>query len=146
MTTSEIPFHLREFSYPDDVVAARKLWADSAPGVNLGRSDTPEEIARKLARDPDLFLVAEVDGRLVGTVIGGFDGRRGLVYHLAVAQPYQSFGIGSALMQELERRLAQKGCLKAYLLVIPGNPSLLDFYARRGWNPMDVTVLTKELR
>ena len=51
----------------------------------MGRSDTLAEITKKVQRDPDLFLVAEADGRLIGSVIGGFDGRRGMIYHLAVA-------------------------------------------------------------
>ena len=139
-------FHIRPFNFPQDVDTARTLWADSAPGVHLGRSDTREEIARKLQRDPDLFLVAENDGRMVGTVIGGYDGRRGLVYHLAVSPEFQNLGIGSALMEEVENRLRLLGCLKVYLLVVDENTAVIDFYTTRGWSPMDVTILAKELR
>ena len=53
-------------------------------GVHVGRSDTPAEIEKKLARDPDLFLVAECEQQIIGSVIGGYDGRRGMIYHLAV--------------------------------------------------------------
>ena len=77
----------------------QSLWASIEKGVRLGRSDTPDELQKKLARDPDLFLVAEEDGQIIGTVIGGYDGRRGLLYHLAVAASFRGRGIGSRLME-----------------------------------------------
>jgi len=120
------------------------LWEHAGPGVHVGRSDTLEEIAKKVQRDPDLFLVAEAEGRLIGSVIGGFDGRRGMIYHLAVADEYHQRGIGAALMGEVERRLKAKGCLKSYLLVVSGNEAAVQFYAKRGWQAMDITILGKE--
>ena len=75
-------------------------------------SDTLNEIAKKVQRDPDLFLVAEVDNRLIGTVIGGYDGRRGMIYHLAVANEYRQQGIGEVLMEEVERRYGPREHLK----------------------------------
>jgi ribosomal protein S18 acetylase RimI-like enzyme len=133
---------LREFTLDDyDVVYA--LWQDSAPGIGLSRSDTRAEIAKKLQRDPDLFLVAEDDGKIIGTVIGGYDGRRGIIYHLAVAREYRGNGIGKRLMAEVEQRLAAKGCLKAYLLVTRANTDVIEFYQRLGWETMDVTLMGK---
>lgn len=116
-------------------------------GVHVGRSDTPAEIEKKLARDPDLFLVAEADGAMIGSVIGGYDGRRGLVYHLAVASEFRGRGIGSQLMDELEARLRAKGCLKCYLLVTTDNPEAEIYYQQRGWQHMDsVRLYGKELQ
>lgn len=105
-------------------------------GVRLGRSDTPEEIKKKLDRDPDLFLVAEEDGQIVGTVIGGYDGRRGLLYHLAVAASFRGQGIGSRLMEEIESRLRAKGCLRCYLMVLADNDEALRYYENHGWENM----------
>jgi len=136
---------LREFRFPDDYPAVLDLWQRAGPGIHVGPSDTPEEIARKAARDPDLFLVAEEHGRIVGSVIGGFDGRRGMVYHLAVEAAERGRGLGRRLMQEVEDRLRAKGCYKVYLLVMDGN-SALDFYKNLGWDTMDVTLLAKQLR
>ena len=110
----------------------------------MGRSDTLAEIAKKVQRDPDLFLVAEADGRLIGSVIGGFDGRRGMIYHLAVAVEHRQQGIGAALMDEVELRLKAKGCVKSYLLVVDGNDAAVLFYKKRGWQEMNVTLLGKE--
>lgn len=137
---------LREFRYPDDYPAARNLWATAGPGVHLGPSDEPDEVRKKLERDPDLFLVAESDGELIGTVIGGFDGRRGMVYHLAVEPAFRQRGVGGLLMEELERRLSIKGCIRCYLLVTAENENAMHFYRQRGWTRMDtIYVFDKNL-
>jgi len=139
------PIIIREFHHPQDFQAVISLWQASGPGVGLGRSDTREEIEKKLQRDPDLFLVAEVDGEIVGSVLGGFDGRRGMVYHLAVKKEIHGHGLGGALMDEIERRLKAKGCLRSYLLVRLNNSDVLEFYARRGWETMDIHIMAKDL-
>lgn len=133
---------IREFTL-DDYDIVYKLWENSGPGVGISRSDTREEIAKKLQRDPDLFLVAEDAGRIIGTVIGGYDGRRGIIYHLAVERAYRGNGIGKMLMTEIEKRLAAKGCLKAYLLVRRENTDVIEFYRALGWDTMDVTLMGK---
>lgn len=128
---------LREFHYPQDYQALLGLWNEIEKGVHVGRSDAPEEIEKKTLRDSDLFLVAEADGRIVGSVIGGYDGRRGLIYHLAVAKDFRQLGVGSQLLDEVEARLRAKGCLKCYLMVTPDNPEAGRFYEKRGWHFMD---------
>lgn len=132
---------IREFSYPEDYPAASSLWENAGPGIQLRRSDTPEEIQKKLTRDPDLFLVAELEGKLVGTVIGGFDGRRGLIYHLAVDSLVRESGIGAMLMDEVESRLKDKGCIISYLLVTTANEYAIRFYEKRGWSRMDNVII-----
>jgi ribosomal protein S18 acetylase RimI-like enzyme len=138
-------FSIREFIFPDDYQAVLKLWEQSGPGVHVRRSDQPEQIAKKLQRDPDLFLVSEAGGRIVGSVLGGFDGRRGMVYHLAVSTTFQGKGIGAALMEELERRLRLKGCIRSYLLVTRDNDQAIRFYEGRGWERMDLYAYGKDL-
>ena len=138
--------YLREFRYPDDYPAACRLWENAGPGIHVRRSDEPEEIQKKLLRDPDLFLVAETGGRLVGTIIGGFDGRRGLIYHLAVDAVFRQHGVGSLLMDDVERRLKAKGCLKCYLMVTVDNDNAMRFYETRHWERMNtVYTYSKEL-
>ena len=128
---------IREFRYPQDYTAVRELWEGMEKGVKVGRSDAPEEIAKKTSHDPDLFLVADEDGKIVGSVIGGYDGRRGLLYHLAVAKDFRQYGLGSRLLDEVEARLRDKGCLKCYLMVTLDNPEVERFYQKRGWHYMD---------
>lgn len=131
---------IREFRFSEDFPQVENLWASMEKGVRLGRSDTPEEIQKKLTRDPDLFLVAEEDEQIIGAVIGGYDGRRGLIYHLAVAASYRGRGIGSRLMDEVESRLRAKGCLRCYLLVTTNNPEGMQYYEKHGWERMDFVV------
>jgi len=136
---------LRTFSFDRDWDAVHALWARCGPGVQFSRSDEPAEIRKKLERDPDLFLVAERDGAVIGAVMGGFDGRRGLIYHLAVAPEARRHGTGAALMGELETRLKAKGCLKSYLLVTRESADVLAFYRDRGWDVMDMYLMGKAL-
>lgn len=136
---------IRDFRYPQDYSDVISLWQSIGLGVHVGRSDSAEEIEKKLRRDPDLFLVAESDGRIIGTVMGGFDGRRGMIYHLAVVRDQRQLGLGTALMDEVERRLKEKGCLRSYLMVTRDNPGVLDFYSRRGWETMDIHIMVKDL-
>ena len=144
MTSS---IQIREFCFPADYEPVFALWKDIERGVHTGRSDTPAEIEKKLGRDPDLFLVAEANGCIIGSVIGGYDGRRGLVYHLAVSSEFRGLGVGSRLMNELESRLRAKGCLKCYLLVTADNPEAEIYYQHRGWQHMDsIRLYGKELQ
>jgi ribosomal protein S18 acetylase RimI-like enzyme len=136
---------IREIELERDYDALAALWAGSGPGLKVGRSDSRAELAKKLKRDPDLFLIAEAEGHLIGSVIGGWDGRRGLVYHLAVAESHRRNGIGARLMREVEARLQAKGCLRAYLAVMPENLEVLTFYEQLGWTPMKVQFLAKYL-
>ncbi len=144
-TPTAAPATLRAFDFVQDWEVVRALWARCGPGVQFSRSDEPAEIRKKLRRDPDLFLVAEVEGQLVGAVIGGYDGRRGMVYHLAVDPEHRQNGIGVALMRELKARLKDKGCLKCYLLVTRENSTLLGYYRALGWDSMDLHLMGKEL-
>lgn len=127
---------IREFDFSTDYEASVRLWSEMEKGVHVGRSDTPEEIQKKIQRDPDLFLVAEADGEIVGTVMGGYDGRRGMIYHLAVRREYRSNGLGSRLMSEVEDRLRAKGCLKCYLIVLADNEEAARLYEHLGWREM----------
>jgi ribosomal protein S18 acetylase RimI-like enzyme len=143
---TSFPVQIRSFRFPEDYQQVVDLWSSMERGVRVGRSDSAEEIEKKLQRDPDLFLVAECEDRIVGTVIGGYDGRRGMVYHLAVSDLFRGQGIGSRLMDEVESRLRQKGCLKSYLLVAEDNHDVDAFYKKQGWQHMDtVHLFGKEL-
>ena len=134
---------IRDYDHDRDLLTVLDLWGTAGDGVQLSPSDQPEEIRKKLQRDADLFLVAEEDGKLIGAVLGGFDGRRGMVYHLAVARHLRRKGVGRKLMAELESRLRAKGCLKYYLLVTRDNHEAQEFYGELGWERMDLLVMGK---
>jgi ribosomal protein S18 acetylase RimI-like enzyme len=128
--------HVTEFIM-DDFAAVYELWERS--GLWMRPSDGAQATRLKLARDPDLFLVAREtgdaadDGRVVGVVVGGWDGRRAYVYHLAVLPERQRRGIATKLMDELESRFRAKGALKAKLQILVDNDVSREFFAQRGY-------------
>lgn len=136
---------LRTFRFPDDYEEVYHLWETSGEGIQLRHSDEPQEIRKKIQRDPDLFILAENDDEIIGAVLGGYDGRRGLMYHLAVKKEYRRMGIGEQLQDELESRLQEKGCTRYYLLVTPDNEVAIRFYENRGWEQLDLLVYAKDL-
>ncbi|NWF65541.1 MAG: GNAT family acetyltransferase [Chloroflexi bacterium] len=140
-----LEYHIRQFHFDDDYEPVLALWKSVETGMQVGRSDSPEEIRKKIQRDPDLFLVAETKTQIIGTVIGGFDGRRGMVYHLAVHQEFRRNGVAKNLLADLETRLQAKGCLKVYLLVLADNTAAMCLYEECGWKrqPADL-VFSKE--
>ena len=138
-------FMIRKAIIPEEYPEIKDLWKTAGSGIQLSRSDSIEEITKKQLRDPDLFLVAELNNRIVGAVLGGFDGRRGIVYHLAVRDEYRGQGLGEELMIELEKRWKTLGCIRSYLLITPGNHTACQFYENRNWETQDLLVMAKDL-
>ncbi len=89
--------------------------------------------------------MAEVDGHIIGELLGGFDGRSGMVYHLAVEAAFRKKGLGALLMQELEKRMKAIGCIRSYLLVTRDNLEAIRFYENTGWERMDLLIFGKDL-
>jgi len=135
---------IREFKI-DDYSIVRDLWQTA--GLILRPGDELEDVKLKLQRDPDLFLVAEQDDRLVGSVIGGWDGRRGWIYHLAVVPEHQRKGIGVGLVQEVEKRLVAKGATKVNAQVYKWNEKSSEFFKAIGYEThSDLMMIGKQLR
>jgi ribosomal protein S18 acetylase RimI-like enzyme len=108
------------------------LWREVFP--NSPAWNHPEtDIRRKLAVQRELFLVATLDAKLVGTVMAGYDGHRGWVYYLVVSPRHRRQGIGAALMRAVEERLARLGCPKLNLQVRATNSQVVAFYEKLGY-------------
>ena len=139
---------LRSLHYPADLPAVLALWRAQHGAIKLGPSDTPIELAKLIERNPGLFLVVEVSREIVAAVMAGFDGRRGYVYHLAVASDHRGKGIAAALMAELERRLRARGCLRLNLFVQhgPDSAAAAAFYERHGWARIEAQGFAKTLQ
>jgi ribosomal protein S18 acetylase RimI-like enzyme len=134
---------IREFKI-EDYPIVRELWQTA--GLTFRPGDELEDIKMKLQRDPDLFLVAEQDGGLVGSVIGGWDGRRGWIYHLAVKPEHQRKGIGVGLVREVEKRLVAKGAKKVNAQVYKWNERSLEFFKVIGYEVQpDLIMIGKQL-
>ena len=108
-------------------------------------NDPHKDIQRKLTTQPELFLVGELEGRIVATAMAGFDGHRGWVNYLAVAPEHRAKGYGRLLMRHVEERLTARGCPKLNLQVRTGNKDVLEFYRRIGYTVDDTVSLGKRL-
>ncbi len=116
--------------------------------VTVTPTDSPEEIKRAARLHPQLFIVGlGPEDSVIGTVWGGFDGRRGYVAHLAVDEPYRKQGLGSLLMEKVEAEFKQMNVYKVHLFVEQHNAAVGHFYRRRGYKARtDLTVFSKTLR
>ncbi|HTT14729.1 MAG TPA: GNAT family acetyltransferase [Thermoplasmata archaeon] len=133
---------IREFE-PADEEAVVALWHRC--GLVRPTNDPHQDIARKQKVRPDLLLVGTIDGRLIASVMAGYEGHRGWINYLAVDPAERRRGLGRAMMEEAERRLRSSGCPKINLQVRRTNVEVLAFYARIGYTPDDVVSLGKRL-
>jgi len=130
-------FKLRTFRM-NDYPEVRALWKESGLGIRPG--DSRKEVETKLRRDPELFLVAETAGRIVGSVIGAWDGRRAWIYHLGVLPAFQRKGVASGLLREVERRMMAKGVLKVNASIYRWNKRSLLLFKAAGYHVDTKTV------
>ena len=121
---------LRPF-LPADIAAARDLW-QATPGVGLSTADEPAALESFLDRNPGTSFVAESDGRLTGTILVGYDGRRGLIHHLAVAADCGRSGLGRRLVEAGLAALHRAGIEKCHLMVFTDNAEGAAFWASVG--------------
>ena len=126
-----------------DEPAVVKLWADC--GLTRAWNDPHRDVLRKLSVQPELFLVGEVAGVIVSTVMAGFDGHRGWVNYLAVDERYRRRGLARALMQRVERDLEALGCPKVNIQIRAENAAVVAFYEKLGYAPDHTVVMGKRI-
>ncbi len=127
--------------------------ADESAVVELWRrceltrpwNDPHKDIQRKLTTQPELFLVGESGGRIIATIMAGYDGHRGWVNYLAVAPEHRAKGLGRRLMRHVEERLTDMGCPKLNMQVRASNADVLEFYRKIGYSIDDAVSLGKRL-
>jgi len=115
------------------------LWKRS--GLELSSSDTRDEIARMLKRNPDLFLIGKENEKVIAVVMGAFDGRRGYVHHLAIDPDYQKKKYGKIMMDELIEKYHKKKVHKIHLFIEKDNKDVVDFYRKLGWEVRDDLIM-----
>jgi ribosomal protein S18 acetylase RimI-like enzyme len=132
-----------------DTDAVIALWQHSFPEYAdpaKPQRDPRVSIANKLATQPELFFVGECDGRVIGTIIAGYDGHRGWLYSLAVAEDMRGNGYGRALVEHAESELGKRGCPKVNLQILAGKADVQAFYAKLGYRADEVVSLGKRLQ
>ncbi|QQE12413.1 GNAT family acetyltransferase [Planctomycetota bacterium] len=133
---------IREFMHVDQkqVIA---LWNEC--GLVVPWNDPAEDIERKLKVGRELFLVGMMEDHLMATVMGGYDGHRGWLYYLAVHPKYQGQGYGQKIIEGIEQRLMERGCIKINLQVRRKNEKVIGFYQSLGYVEDEVVSLGKRL-
>lgn len=134
--------NIRCFS-PDDTKEVVALWERC--GLTRAWNDPRKDIERKLKIQPELFLVACEGERVVGSVMGGYDGHRGWVNYLAVDPDCRLKGVGRKLMGQVEEGLKAMGCPKLNLQVRAANAGAVAFYRALGFKVDEVVSLGKRL-
>ena len=114
----------------EDVAEVLELWRQAAaPGV----TDTPADLRRAIADSPAHILVAEAGSRVIGSIIGTFDGWRGNLYRLAVHPEFRRRGIARALVAETDAWLARQGARRITALVEKDRPWAMSFWEAVGY-------------
>ena len=134
----------REFAI-GDYDQAVALWKEEE-GIEVCEGDSREEIGEYLERNPGLSRVAEANGVMVGAVLCGHDGRRGMIYHLAIAPQFRGRGIGKMLLDDCLRGLRRAGLPRAIILVAADNSAGHQFWLRNGFEDLSFAMaMTREL-
>lgn len=116
-----------------------ELWKKT--GISVSSSDTKEELEKMYNRNPQLFLLGKMKEKVVGVVMGGFDGRRGYLHHLAIDPEYQKKGYGRLMVDNLIKKFRKLGVHKVHLFIEKNNKEVVKFYQNLGWKIRDDLIM-----
>ena len=126
----------------DEIIS---LWKQ-LPGIGLSSADEKTAIEAFLHRNPGMSFVAKDGDRRIGTILAGHDGRRGYLYHLAVAEGYQKRGIGRLLTERAIASLAESGIEKCHIFVFRKNRGASRFWQKMGFVlRKDITIRSRQI-
>ncbi len=118
------------------------LW-QSIPGLGVGLGDDEHSLQVFMSRNPATCLLLKNDEQIIGTVLAGYDGRRGYIYHLAVHPQFQQKGYGKWLLNQVLSELKALGAKKIHLFVYRNNEEAISFYIHNKWKLRgDIQVLS----
>jgi ribosomal protein S18 acetylase RimI-like enzyme len=120
------------------------IWT-SVFGYKDARNNPSLVIDKKRAVNDDLFFVAIENGKVVGTIMAGYDGHRGWIYSLAVLPEKRKANIGTRLLQHTENELIKRGCVKINLQINEYNEDVKEFYLKNGYAIEDRISMGKEI-
>lgn len=117
-----------------------ELWLNT-PGMGLNNlDDSKEGVEKYLKRNPTTCFVAEEDGKIIGIIMSGHDGRRGFIYHTAVAVEYRYRGIARELVNHAMAALKEEGIVKVALVAFSRNTTGNAFWEKLGFTERDDLV------
>ncbi len=130
-----------EVARKSDIPLMLTFWRNT-PGVDLG-GDDEKSLALFMQKNPSTCLIIRNKQGIIGTVLGGFDGRRAFIYHLAVHIDFRGKGYGIKLLQEVITQFRALKAEKIHLFVINNNFAAMTFYDKQDWvKRQDITVFS----
>lgn len=115
----------------EEVETLLALWREAEANPSL--TDTVEDVRRVVVESNAMVLVAEDEGRIIGSIIGAFDGWRGNIYRLAVHPDYRRQGIARTLVTQIEEHLARQGAKRITALVNKDEADAMGFWQAVGY-------------
>ena len=126
-----------------DKQSVLKLWKTC--NLIVSWNDPEKDILRKLSVRDDLFILAEINKKIIATAMGGYDGHRGYIYYLAVLPEFQKKGVGSKILSVVEKKLLKIGCPKINLFVRNTNIQVKSFYKKNQYTFQESEIYGKRL-
>jgi putative acetyltransferase len=121
------------------------LWQQTE-GIGLTDCDTKEGISDYLLRNPAMSFIAKVDGKVVGAILSGHDGRRGYVHHLAVRKDFRKQSVGKQLVEKCITALKNAGIKKCHIFIFNNNTDGINFWNAVGWKQRsDISIISKDM-
>ncbi|WP_047152376.1 GNAT family N-acetyltransferase [Aneurinibacillus tyrosinisolvens] len=119
------------------------IWQET--GLEQTETETLDALAKQLAWDSELVMIAEYEDKVAGVIVGTIDGARGYFYRLAVNPAYQNLGIGRKLVEALEKRFKEKGVTRVFIMVNQDNKKVIPFYSSMGYEVKEYITLSKKI-
>lgn len=133
---------LRDFRN-EDYDNVIELWDEAGLPYRPQGRDSRKQIEKELKLGRSIFLVAETEGKVVGTILGTHDGRKGWLNRLAVAKEYRKKGLARKLVEEAERRLGELGLEVIACLIEADNEVAMKVFTRLGYEKWDGFYFSK---
>lgn len=125
-------FRIRAFNI-GDYDAVLELWQNCELPYKPNGRDRRGKVEKEITKDTAIFLVAEIDDRIIGTVLATHDGRKGWINRLAVAAEFRHQGLARLLLEEAEEALYKKGIGIITCLIEDYNQTSMDFFRKAGY-------------
>ena len=128
-------YNIREITI-DDYEAIYALWNSTEQSRRALNpvDDSREGIARYLERNPNTCFAAVIGDRIIGVILTGHDGRRGIIHHMCVHPDYRRMGIAAHLVSLAEEALKKEGIQKVFGLVFSDNETANQFWEKQGYS------------
>jgi ribosomal protein S18 acetylase RimI-like enzyme len=133
------------------IVGYRTEYLDAVVGLwrtcdlVVPQNEPVEDVEKKMRFQPNLFLIGLLDGKVIGSIMVGYEGHRGWINYLAIAPEDQRHGYGTKLVQKAIDELKKMGCQKVNLQIRRSNVKVIDFYKHIGFKEDDVVSLGMRL-